>query len=104
MRRKFPAGPGERARDHAADAIRPVEQRARDFAHAIKLGDGNHVLVRGDLKDAVAGRVDDRKAGADVFFAKFLDDFGAGGGLVAERAAADAALEFGDQLRGKPCG
>ena len=35
----------------------PVEQLARDFAHAVELGDGNHVLVRGDLKNAVARRV-----------------------------------------------
>ena len=53
--------------------------------------------MRGDLKNAVAGRVDDRKAGAHVLFAKFLDDFRAGRGLVAERAAADLPFEFRDQ-------
>ena len=88
---------GEGPRDHAAYAVGAVEQFAGDFAHAIELGDGDHVFVRGDLEDAVAGGVDDREAGAHVLLAEFLDDFSAGGGLVAEGAAADLAFEFGDQ-------
>ena len=44
---------------------------------------------------------DDGKAGAYVLFAEFFDDFRAGGGLVADGAAADLAFEFRDQLLGK---
>src|SRR5579862_7556050 len=54
--------------------------------------------MRGNLKNAVARRVDDRKSRAYVLFAKFLDNFGAGGGLVSECAAADSPLEFRDKF------
>ena len=56
------------------------------------------VFVGGNLEDTVAGGVDDGLAGADMFFAKFLDDFGAGGGFVAEGLAADLFFEFGDEF------
>ncbi len=55
----------------------------------------------GNLKDAVAGGVHDGFAGAHVLFAQFLDDFGAGGRLVAEGGAADLAFKLGDQLARK---
>ena len=50
--------------------------------------------MRGHLKHAVGRRVDNRLAGAHVFFAELLDDLGAGSGAVAERAASDARLEL----------
>ena len=50
--------------------------------------------MRRDLEDAIGRGVDDGRAGAHVLLAQFLDDLGAGCGFVAERAAADAALEF----------
>ena len=59
---KISSRPGERPRDHAADSIRPIQNFSRDFAHAIQLIDWNDVFMRGDLKDAVARRVDDRLA------------------------------------------
>src|SRR5713226_1945733 len=40
-------------RNDASDAMRPIEQLPRDLAHAVKLGDGNHFLVRRDLEHAV---------------------------------------------------
>ena len=58
---------GEGARDHTAYAVGAVEKFSGDFAHAVELGDGDHVFVRGDLEDAVAGGVHDRVAGAHVF-------------------------------------
>src|SRR6185437_15296802 len=39
-----------------------------------------------------------RKSRAHVLFAEFLDNFGAGGGLIAERAPADAPFECGDHF------
>ena len=63
---------GEGARDYSAYAIGAVEQFSGDFAHAIEFGDGDHIFVRGDLEDAVAGGVDDRVAGAHVFCAQFF--------------------------------
>jgi hypothetical protein len=50
--------------------------------------------VRGHLEDAIGRGVDDRRPRAHVLRAQFLDDFGSRGGLVAQRAARDAALEF----------
>ena len=40
--------------NYAPDAVLPVEQVPRRFAHAIKFSEGNHVFMRGNLKDAVA--------------------------------------------------
>jgi len=94
----------KRSRDDAADAMRAVEQFASELAHAVKLGDGNDLFVRGDLEYAVAGGVDDGAAGANVLFAKLFDDFGAGGGLIAERLAADGFFESGDEVGGETVG
>src|ERR1700756_2540921 len=76
-----------------------VEKFSRDFADAIKLWHGDDALVRGDLEYAVAGGVDDRFTGADVLFAQFFQDFGAGGRLVAECFAADLFFERLDYFR-----
>ena len=62
---------------------------------------GIDVLVRGDLEHAVGRRVDDRPAGAHVLGAEPIDDLGARRDDVAERAAADAPLELGDDVRRK---
>src|SRR5579862_6861673 len=59
----------ERAGDYATDAMRTIENAAGDFAHFIKLGNGDDVFVGGNLEDAVARSVDDGKAGAHVFSA-----------------------------------
>src|SRR5215831_11315748 len=52
----------------------------------------------GYLEDAVAGGVNDGLAGPHVLFAKFLDDFGAGRGLVADGFAADACFKRRDNF------
>src|ERR1700733_10797711 len=54
--------------------------------------------MRRDLKDTVAGCVNDRLACSNVLFAKLLDDFGAGGGLVTDRAAANLLFERFDDF------
>src|ERR1700751_2129097 len=92
---------GERAGDDASHAVRPLQKFTGDFTHFVKVGDGNDFFVGGDLEDAVAGSVNDGFAGADVLFAKLLDDFGAGGRLVADGFAADARLESADDFRRK---
>ena len=81
--------------------MRAAQDVARGLADLVQLPERDHLFVRRDLKNAVGRGVDDRRAGAHVLLAKFLDDLGAGGGLVAERAASDAALEFVHDLRGK---
>ncbi len=86
--------PDKRTRDHAAHFVRAAQNITRDFADLVKLPERNHFFVRGDLEDAVGRGVDDRRAGAHVFFAQFLDDFGSGRGVIAERAAADVAFEL----------
>ena len=92
---------GEGTGDHAAYTVRTVEQFSGDFAHAVQIGEGNYVLVSGDLEDAVARSVDDGLAGTDMFVAEFFDDFGAGGGLVAESFAADLFFKLVDDFFGK---
>ena len=91
----------ERPGDHAAHFVRPVQHFAGNFAHAVQLGDGDHVFVRRNLEYAVARSVHDRKTRSNVFLAQFLDDFGSGGGLVADGLAADGAFELFDQFARK---
>ena len=77
----------ERARDHAARCRSSSHSSRAILADAIQLGERDDLLVRGDLEHAVGRGVDDRLAGAHVLGAELVEDLGAGGGLVAERAA-----------------
>src|SRR5258708_32916109 len=88
-------GPG----NYSTDAMLAVEKFSSDFAHAVELGDGNYTFVRGNLKNTVAGGVDDGLAGADMFFAELFQDFRAGSRFVAERFTADLLFERLDNLR-----
>jgi len=92
----------ERPRDDAADAMRPNEQFPGDLAHAVELADRNNVIVGGNLKHAVARRVNDELTRANVFFTKFLYDFRAGGGLVSDGFPADLPLKFLINSGGNP--
>ena len=67
----------KRPSNHAPNAMRPVEQFAGNLAHAIEIGDRDHVLMRGNLKDTVSGGVDDGLSRAHMFFAEFFDNLGA---------------------------
>src|SRR6266705_1201027 len=91
----------ERPRDHSPDAMRPVQQFPRDFAHTVKFGDGNNVFVRGNLKYAVARGVHDRFSRSYVFFAQLLDDFRSRCRLVSNRFPADQFFKLFDQIFGK---
>jgi hypothetical protein len=91
----------ERTRDHPADAHLLPDHVVGDLADAVLLGDRDDLFVRGDLKNAVGRGVDDRTAGAHVLGAELVDDRGPGRDRVAERRAADAPLELGDDIRGK---
>jgi hypothetical protein len=64
----------ERAGDHTADAHAAADDLERFFADPVLLVEGNHVFVRGNLKDAVGGGVDDRLPGPDVLRAQPLND------------------------------
>ena len=92
---------GKGARDDAAHAVGTVEHVPRDFAHAVKFGDRNHLFVRGDLKNAVARGVHDREPGAHMLGAQLFQNFRAAGGLISERRASDGALEPLDQFARK---
>src|SRR5580765_6803383 len=92
---------GEWASDDAANAVRAVEELSSDLAHAIQIGDGYHLFVRGNLKDAVAGGVHDGLAGTNVLFTKLLDDFRAGGGFVTQGFATDLPFELVDNFARK---
>ena len=60
--------------------------------------------MRGNLEDAIGRGVNNRRASAHVLGSEFLDDLGAGGGAIPNRAAAGLLLEFGHDLRGKSVG
>jgi hypothetical protein len=81
--------------------MRAIEKFARDFAHAVELLGGDDVFVRGDLEHAVTRGVDDRLSRAHMLFAELLDDFCAGGGLVADGFFADLFFELGNEFRRK---
>ncbi len=59
----------ERPGNHAAYFVRPVEHFPGNFAHAVKLGDGDYLFMRRDLENAVARGVNDREARSNVFLA-----------------------------------
>ncbi len=87
--------------DHASDLER-IEQRARHLAHAIQALETEVFLVRGDLENAVCGRVADRPTRAQVFLTELLDYCRAGRVLVAEHPAElRARAERIDDLVGK---
>jgi len=88
--------PGKGPRNHAPDFVWTIEHLARDFAHAVEIRNRDHIFMRRNLKDAVTGRVYDRKSGSDVLFAQLLDDFRAGGRFIADRFAPDGAFELLD--------
>src|SRR5467141_3663114 len=92
---------GEGTRDDPADFVRSVEHFARDLAHAVKLRDGNHVFVRRNLEYAVARGINNWEPRAHMLLAQFLDNLGAGGGLVADRLAANLALKLLDHIARK---
>src|SRR5580704_14308036 len=91
----------ERPRDHATHAIRSIQKFSRDLAHLVKFRHRNYVLVRRNLKDAVARRVYDRKTGPHMLLVELFDYFRAGRRLVPYRAPPDLLFKFRDQLRRK---
>src|ERR1700746_859057 len=97
----MPGLTGKWASDYAADAMWAVEQFSSDLAHAIEIGNGYHLFVRGNLKDAVARCVHNGFAGANVRFTKLLDDFCAGGGFVTQGFATDLPFELVDDFGGE---
>ena len=64
----------ERTRDDATDFVFAVEHFAGDLADFVLAFDWNNFFVRGDLKDRIGGRIDNRFAGFDMFFAELFDD------------------------------
>ena len=69
--------PDERPRDNPSDVQR-IAKAARDAAKLVKPLEPERLLVRGDLEHRIRRCVADRLAGADMLFAKLLDDHGAG--------------------------
>jgi hypothetical protein len=78
--------------------------RAGDSAPLIELFQRNHFLVRGYLKNAVGGRVDNRTRGANVFFAELFYDLSPGGRFVTKNLAPDSLLELIDNSPRKTIG
>jgi hypothetical protein len=92
--RKRSGGTLEWPRNHPPHLIRPPQDLARRIADLIQLPQRNHFFMRRHLKYAVRRCVNNRRSGAHVLRAQFLDDFGSRRGPVAQRAAPDAPLEF----------
>src|SRR6266487_1721311 len=75
-----------------------------DLAHMIQLFERNHFLVRCDLEDAVGWCVEDGTTGAHMFFAQFLDDFGARSGLIADHLTPNSLLKVRHEISRKAIG
>ena len=88
----------KRTRDDAAHLQLARQQLARNLAVAVQLFQRHNRLVRRDLEHAVRRGIDDQLAGFDVFLAQLVENRRAGGGLVAQRAAADRPLKFLDEI------
>ena len=104
-------GPGEGAGsakegagDDAADFVFPAQEITGDLAAAVQFIERDLFFVGGDLEDAVGGGIDDQIAAGEMLLAQFADNFGAGGGLVAEDAPASPGDEGVDDFGGKPGG
>ena len=81
---------GERPRDDASDD-QVVDEPARDPAELEQAVESESRLVGGDLEHGITRGVDDRLTAPHVLQAKFGDDGGAGGMLVAEDPGKPAA-------------
>ena len=79
--------------NYPSHAMWPVQKFPCDFAHAIKLRDRNHIFMRGNLKNAVAGRVHNRLARVHMLFTQLLDNLRSRRRLVADRLSPDPFLE-----------
>ena len=75
----------------AAEADALHEHLVGDLALPVQFGDGDDVLVRGDLEHAVGRRVDDRRPGPHVLGPEFLDDHRARGHGVARASCGRCA-------------
>src|SRR5215510_2113344 len=85
---------GERTSNHSTNAVRAIEQFPRDFAHAVKVRDGNHVFVRGNLEYTVTRRINNRFSRANMFFAELFNDFRPRSRLVSNSFSANLFLKF----------
>ena len=88
----------ERPGDHAADPCLPVRISRATRAGLVELLERDRLLVRRDLEDRVARRVDDPLARSLMLLAELLDDLRSRGGLVAEDAAARLVHERVDHV------
>ncbi len=88
----------ERPRDDAPDAQPACHELERDVANAVLLVDRDDLLVSRNLEDAVGRRVHDRRARAHVLRPQLIDDHRAGRDDVADRRAADPALELAHDI------
>ena len=95
---------GEGARNDPAHGMVAHQHFPGNAADAVQLFHGDHVLMAGDLKHAVTGGIHDRAAGAHMFFAQFVQNGGAAGGIIAQCLAADAAFKLVHYVLGEAVG
>src|SRR5262245_56187005 len=77
------------------------KQLERHVTDSVQLRRRNNVFMRGYLKDAVRGRIDNWLAGANVLGTETVDDLGARRHDIAQRAAPDSTFELGHQVKRK---
>ncbi len=94
----------ERPGDHPRDLPLIAEHLPRDLTGAVEFVQRDDAGMRGDLKDAVAGGVDDPRAGLRVLSNKLLDNLRAGGRAVPDDRPPRPALELADDLRREAVG
>src|SRR4030095_10387376 len=94
----------ERAGDDSANFVLTGELFASDLAPPIELFQGNDLLVRCYLEDAVSRSVNDWTAGLNVQLPKLFDDLGPRSRLVTENLSSDRSFERLDHPRRKTFG
>ena len=82
--------------DDAAHRIVPRHDLPGDLADLILPLQRDHILVHGDLHEAVRRKIDDGISGAHMLIAQHLDDLRAGGGIVSDDLGADPGLQLAD--------
>jgi hypothetical protein len=94
--------PDEGARNHATDGVVTDENGPGESADLPETFRRPDLLVRGDLEDGIAGRVEDRSPRRLMLRAQLLNDLGSRRRLVAKDLLPEVFLEGPENLRRKP--
>lgn len=99
--RKIARPADKRPGDDAGDAVLTTQKLPGNPAAFVKLRKRDNVVVRGDLKHAVGGCIDDQFACLKLTRSQFFDNLGARSGPVTDDTPFTLTAEFIDEFVGK---